>query len=990
MNLHRLVTLLFAVTALSYSLAASADAGARIYAIQPINRYFQESWTTRDGLPHNTVNSLAQTPEGYIWLTTWEGVARFNGSEFKVFGRDRTTGLPDAGMRSTHVDKTGRLILGGSRGGLTSVTHHVWQPLQAVGGLVNDIVAEDDGSFWVATEGDGLYREYSDGRREQWTVDNGMPSNSVYTLAKDAKGELWIGTSKGAVVFDKQQFHLNKAIPAVPVFDVLPIANGYLVATEFGLLQCDTALCQQYVPKLANIAVSELMFDHQGSLWIGTIERGVYRFSEPFGLEHLETDREMPRNRVLSLLQDKEKSIWIGTNGGLLRLRDVPFSTVTESQGLAGNYVRSVLADQDDHSMWIGSSNGLSRYDITTDKVVESLIPKQSVLSLAQQTDGTLYIGTYTSGVFVYKNGKVTLLLDRQHGLISNEVRAISLSKDGSLWVGTSQGLSILKDGKLQNITTADGLPGNFIVAMAQVDDQVWIGTGTGITKWAHGKFNDIAINHFDNAEYAFGFYHQSEKQLLWGATDRGLMRHNLATGETQVIGRKDGLPFDKYFQVYIDDKHDMWMSSNRGILRFSEADANAVFDGKLKRLPIVLYGESDGLISAQANGGSSPTIAKSTDGSLWMSTARGVARVDPNRLYLFSQYTPNVEIENVALDGEAQLLSHAITIAPEVQRIEVRYAGLSYIMPSRILYRTRLQGFDQVWRENGNQHQIEFTNLAPGKYQLEIQAQNPGGEWSTPATLQIIKQPFWWQTTWVSYLALLGLLLLIGAIVLWRTHSLRRSRAKLLHLVELKTEELRRHTTHLAELNNEKSELLEMLRHQALALEKQAMQDELTGLPNRRSFDETFAREFSRAKRSGQPLALAFLDIDHFKRINDTLSHEAGDTALELLAEQLKAHCREFDVCARWGGEEFVMLLPATTLEQARRVSERLRYGVAAMDCNDIAPQLSITVSIGVACSDAAETSAELLNQADKALYRAKQSGRNRVELADPHADLG
>ncbi|KFZ38205.1 hypothetical protein HR45_06820 [Shewanella mangrovi] len=951
-------------------------------AVEPVNRYFQESWTTRDGLPHNTVNSLSQTPEGYIWLTTWEGIARFNGNEFKVYGRDDTTGLPDAGMRSSYVDANGRLIIGGSRGGLTSVKDHHWQPLRPVGGLVNAMAAEADGSIWVATEGDGLFREYADGHSEHWTVETGLPSNSIYALVKDPDGQLWVGTSKGVVVFEQQQLRVNKDIPAAPVFDVLPTKQGVLFATEFGLLRCVEAQCQQFMPELTNIAVSKLMFDHQGSLWIGTIERGVYRYSKSYGLEHLETGRDLPRNRVLSLLEDQEHSIWIGTNGGLLRLRDVPFSTLTEEQGLAGNYVRTVLADKDGKSIWIGTSNGLSRYDIAAGKVVQNLIPKQSILSLEQQSDGTLYIGTYTAGVFVYKNGEVELLLDRERGLISNEVRAILRADDGALWMGTSQGLTILQNGQLRSITTDSGLPGNFIVALAQVGKQIWVGTGTGISIWEGDHFENVPIQQFDNAEYAFGFFYQDKQQLLWAATDRGLMRRNLATGETGIIGRSKGLPFDKYFQVFIDDHDDIWMSSNRGILRFSEADANAVLEGKLAKLPLVLYGESDGMVSAQANGGSSPTIAKSTDGSLWMATARGVARVDPSRLYLFSQYTPNVEIESLTLDGQRQqLLDDKITMAPGVQRMVVRYAGLSYIMPSRIHYRTRLQGFDQQWRDNANQHQIEFTNLAPGEYQLQIQAQNPSGDWSKPAILNITKLPFWWQTSLALYLAILGLILWVVLIVWWRTYSLRRSRANLLQQVELKTEELQRHTDHLAQLNSEKSALLEQLSRQAIALEKQAMQDELTGLPNRRAFDETFEREFSRAKRSQQPLALAFLDIDHFKSINDNFSHEAGDLALELLGQQLKQHCREFDVCARWGGEEFVMLLPSTTLEQALAVSERLRYRIASMDCNDIAPQLEITVSIGVACSDDAVDMDELLNKADRALYRAKQNGRNRVE---------
>lgn len=948
--------------------------------LSPLNRYFQETWTTRDGLPHNTVNSLSQTPDGYIWLTTWEGAARYNGYEFTVFGRGPVTGLPDNGTRGTYVDDNGILYIGGARGGLTTYHQGEWHPLKPVGILVNEIIRDAEHNIWVSTEGKGLYREAPDGQISQWSSANGMLSNAIYSLAINAQQQLLVGTSKGLMVRVNGSFQAVTAVPNVPIFDVLVRQHDVLLATESGVLRWQGDNVEQLLPALANTAVSELLLDHQNSLWIGTIEQGVWRKSESRGLEHLEIYSNLRNNRVMALMEDSEHSIWIGTNGGLLRLRDVPFTTINQAKGLSGDYIRTVLTDKSG-DLWIGSSSGLDRYSIAERRIVQSLLPHQSILSLAQDDDGTLYVGTFTNGVFVYKNGQMSKFADREHGLISNEIRAILITADKSIWIGTSQGISIFDQGRITNKTISNGLPGNFVMAMNQINQQIWIGTGAGVAIWDNHEFHTFTLSPYEDTNYAFSFYYQKDKQLLWAATDRGLIRHNLRTGETGIISQKSGLPFDKYFQIIIDDQHDIWMTSNRGILRFSEANANAVLDGELDKLPLFLYGESDGMLSSQANGGSSPTMAKTADGSLWMATARGVVRVDPKRLYLFSQYKPQVVIESLRVDANQLPRSDNINLAPDVQRIEIRYAGLSYIMPSHINYRTRLRGFDRDWRYNGKLHHVEYTNLAPGKYQLEIQAQNPGGEWSASTTLNIVKQPFWWQTIAAKYLGVLLLMVLVVTVVWWRTRRLRLVQEFLQRQVAIKTEELQQQTDDLAQLNQEKSILLDQLKQQADELEKQAKEDKLTGLPNRRAFDEQFAREFKRAKRSSQPLVLAFLDADHFKQVNDTYSHEAGDMALELLAEQLQQQCREFDIAARWGGEEFALLLPSTTLEQGLAVGERLRYRIASMDCHDIAPHFALTVSIGVACSDDVVNAADLLKNADKALYRAKANGRNRVE---------
>ncbi|MED5524222.1 MAG: diguanylate cyclase [Pseudomonadota bacterium] len=945
----------------------------------PLSHYFKSVWTTREGLPHNTINSIAQTPDGYLWLTTWEGIARFNGKEFKVFGRDTGTGLPDAGIRAVYVDTKGRLIIGGARGGLATVTDGHWQAYKPLGYLINRVWADEAGAIWVGTEGGGLFRVDSQQHVSRWTTADGLPSNAIYSMVKADNGGIWIGTAKGLALWRAGHVSAVKGVPEVPVFDLRHYQGQLLIGSERGLYRLSGNRAEPVAPALLDLAITQLLADHQGSLWVGTVQRGIYRLSQRYGLEHLDMSFGLPSNRALGLFEDREHSIWVGTNGGLLRLRNSPFSAVTSDVGLSGNYVRTVLEDPSG-DIWIGTARGLNRYSPSEARVVETVMQKQSILSLAFDTDGSLLVGTYASGLYRYWHGKASLFLDRDSGLSSNEVRALLPEADGSLWVGTSQGLNQVSQSGIKSFGSSDGLPGNFVVALTRFDNRLWIGTGTGLGTFDGKGFKTVPIRQHDKAEYAFGFYAEPANKRLWVATDRGLLRLDAGSGKSAFIGRQQGLPFDKYFQVFIDRQHNLWLTSNRGILRVSENDANAVADGIEPKLKPVLYGESDGMLSAQANGGSNPTVIEGRGGDIWIATAVGASHVQPSRLDEVGHYIPEVAIEGLWVDGQSHSLTGKLVLAPAVQRVQVKFAGLSFILPSALHYRSRLEGFDSGWHDNGTVDQLEFTNLAPGRYVLSIEAANRGGDWSLPARLVIVKQPYWWQSHWAPYLALVLALLLVALLVFWRTRHLRRSELRLLELVANKTDELKRQTESLRQANQEKSQLLGQLQVQALALEKQARQDVLTGLANRRAFDESLSAAFSQAHQQRQTLTLAFIDIDHFKAINDRFTHCVGDKALVRVAALLKSQCREQDLVARWGGEEFALLLPDTSLADGCRRCEQLRQAIADINGDDIAKGMALTVSIGVVCSEQASSSAALLQAADEALYLAKNTGRNQV----------
>ncbi|MFY8136168.1 MAG: diguanylate cyclase, partial [Aquimonas sp.] len=355
-------------------------------------------------------------------------------------------------------------------------------------------------------------------------------------------------------------------------------------------------------------------------------------------------------------------------------------------------------------------------------------------------------------------------------------------------------------------------------------------------------------------------------------------------------------------------------------------------------------------MASSQCNTGA-PPAAVDAEGNVWIGTAIGAVRIRRERLAERTARPLPTVLERAAAEGRELPLDRPARLPSGTSRVDFSVAGLGFVMPERISYRYRLEGFDSDWVERGRLHAVEYTNLAPGSYRLRAQATYAGMAWESPEAVfefEILPAP--WQRPWVQVLFGLCVLAAMFAIYRLRVRALRARSARLADAVERKTAELRASTERLLAADAEKTQLMDQLREQAEAFERQAREDALTGLANRRAFDETAAREFSRARRMDTPLCLALIDIDHFKRINDSYSHAAGDAVIVRLAQLMKRQSRGMDVVARWGGEEFALLLPQAKLEDAERVCERLRAAFAAERFEEIDPALRLTISIGLA----------------------------------------
>lgn len=960
---------------------------------KPVNAYFRETWTTREGLPHNQVNAIAQTPDGYLWFGTWEGLVRYNGLEFQVIDRRNTPALRDNGVRSIRVAPDGALVVGTSRGGVSVLRKGTWSTYGKDEGLaqeeVMDAVLDARGRLWVATESAGLTRIDADRRHVHFEDDSGLPTNVTFGLLRDRDDTVWLATAAGVVHFTDASrkpivYDTDDGLPDAPVFRIEQMADGTLyVGTERGAYRRVGERFEP-VPRLPADGVPSLARDAAGDLWVGTINHGLLRLDE-HGVDALSSRKGLPNNRVAALFVDREGSLWAGTNAGLLRLRDAPFTTFnTDQGGLSDDYVRAIVQGRDG-SLWIGTSRGLNRWkDAEVVDVLDSAdgLPGDSILSLLANDDGSLWVGTYVGGLLRLRDGQVVEHHDTTNGLPgSNQVRALAHGADGALWVGTSRGLVRLRDGEFRLFGASDGLPRDFILALHVArDGAVWVGTANGAARVRNDRIEPLDLHAMHDAQDVFDF-HEDADGTLWIATDRGLVRYR--NGRMASIGLQQGLPVDTLFQVVDDQAGSLWLTTNRGVLRVARKEADAVLDGRQRTLSVDQFGEADGLASSQCNGGSGPAAIRDAGGRIWVATARGAAVVDPTVLHSYRRHLSPVVIEQVLVDDRPILLQNRLVLPPGTRKLEFRYAGLGFQMPRLLRYRHRLQGIDDTWIERGNQRVAQYTNLAPGKYKFLVTSSAPGlGQGWNPelTTMDIEIRPRFWQHAWFGAACALAIALLVLFYIRWRTRSLRMRAVELETVVDQRTRDLREHTSRLLVADEEKTRLLRQLQDKSEAFERQAREDALTGVRNRRSLDEQLAQAFDAAVRLQQPLSFALLDIDHFKRINDEYSHAAGDEALREVARVLSGALDGDALLARWGGEEFAVLFPMTTLEDARTRCEAARAAIEAMNCDAFAPGWRMTLSGGVCERTGLSHHEKLVSRADQLLYEAKRSGRNRI----------
>lgn len=975
---HAALTLLLLLTAL---------AGREVRALDPerrVDEYTITGWTMEDGLPHNLVQRVAQSPEGFLWIGTWEGAARFNGRGFTTFDAHTVPGVDLVGVRSIVRDGD-TMLFGTAQYGVFRLAAGHWERLggaEAQRLQVTVLLRDRDGVLWIGTE-NGLHRLDGDGRLTSFGPEQGLAGRLVFSLLQLADGDLAVGTEHGL-----ERIHAGTAapwgsslgLPPVPVRSLLSMRDGSLLAGgQAGAWRI--APGGSGAQRLIETRVEAMLEDRDGQIWLSTAGDGLFRYRDA-------ALQDGPHRLALSgrgspaLFEDREGLIWVGTTNGLYRIADGPVYGIDAARGLSDGYARVVM-ETGDGSVWIGHAGGLDR--LREDRVEAVPLPglgdrPASVLALAPARDGGMWLGTYDQGVLHLPGpagGTPQPRLTRAGGLPADHVRALLEDPDGTLWVGTTHGLARRRDGELRLFGSAQGLPAGFIRVLYRAPDGVlWIGTSAGIAAldaderiraW-HPERDFPAMGSFDFLGDPDG--------TLWIASDRGLLR--LRDGRFTVYDRSAGLPKDTVFRILDDGRGQLWLSSNHGVFRIAREALDAHDRGLRRQLALEVFDRTDGMPSSQSNGGSAPAGWIGRDGRLWFPTAAGVAVVDPAATDRQPRGEIPIAFERIVIDGQARPPAARHMLGPGVRRVAIAFAGLSFRAPRDVRYRYRMSGFDEGWLEAGADAEAVYTNLPPGRFRFEVQAARVPVDWSevtaAPATIEIeVEPPFWRRSGFVAA-ALVAAVALIDLTSRLRSIHYRRRERRLAALVEQRTQDLRAKNAALEQADREREDLLRRLEYQAL-------HDPLTGLPNRRAADAYLVETIAQLSAGGGQLCVGLLDVDHFKRINDEHGHDAGDAVLREVAALLTDALGADGFAARHGGEEFLIALTGRPPAAARQAFERLRERIAARGpAGGGERPLRCTASIGLAVWRAPLGPRQLLALADRRLYRAKRRGRNCI----------
>ena len=949
---------------------------------RPLAEFTLQIWGRDQGLPHGFVIDLVQSADGYLWASTWQGAARFNGREFVVFDERRLPWNRDGAVWSLGLGADGSLLLGSQRYGVSRLRDGRWAPEAQAADTPRPLlkVLEDrEGRLWLGTR-DGLVR-IDHGQQRRFSSADGLPDAAVMTLSEAPDGSLWAGTGDGAARITGdvvERYGVAQGLPPGEIGIVLAAADGSVrVGGKQGAYRLEGGRFVRDPAELPEDEVTELLHDRHGTLWIGTVGNGVFRHSSR-GLERLGAAQGLPSDHINTLLEDSQGNLWIGTHGGLAQLRETRFAFYSKREGLADDFVRAV-AQSPDGSLWTTSNGGVSRI---LDGRIDALGERHpdarlSTLALLPRGNGELWFGTYSQGIRVLGSDGRLRRIGREQGLAGDEVRALVESRDGAVWAGTAAGVTRF-DGDAARSWLHIGGSTRRVYVRALHEDRagtLWLGTQEGLARIDGDRVVTAGdggppINVFGLAECEHG--------AIWVLGAGGIARWQDA--RLQRLPSRHGFDDNTVFGLVADGRGTDWLSTSDGLIALGHAELERAIDDPAATLPRRRYGDGRGPESLSLNGGSMPTSTRARDGRLWLATAQGVAVFDPDQLDAKVD-PPPIVIERVQVDGADREPGEATTLPPGTRRVQFDYAGLSFHAPEALRYRHRLLGYDADWVEAGPESAVSYTNLVPGDYRFEVEAVVDNANAPPRRAVHAFHlAPYPYQTTSFRFSAALGLVAIGMLLYRRRTRALREQASTLQRLVDQRTAELQQRSAGLERADREKAELIERLQEQSARLARHALEDGLTGLANRRRLDAALDEAMARCRAAGQPLALALIDIDHFKRINDACGHGIGDEVLRRVAALIGARTPATGLAGRYGGEEFAVVLPDTLHPQAIAFAEALREAVAAHRFSDLATDLAVSISIGVASDDGRGDPGSLCTAADRHLYDAKRNGRNRV----------
>ena len=1002
-----------------------------------------EHLSLEEGLSQAAVMDVLQDRRGYIWLATEDGLNRYDGTGFKVYRHDATDAdtLPDNFIWDVEQDGSGSVWVA-TRGGLCrwdrATDRFVRQETPGVRNIRVLRYETRGNSLWIGTRESGLLKlDLASGTLQRFAHNAAdaasLADDRVYALHVDENDRLWVGTEAGLDLKNADDKGFTHQLQGSDKGSAGDLRVRAIVADDMGALWVGTSgaglqridLSSGRVERfrsdpavagsLANDDVRALLQDSGGRVWVGTSGGLDLYDPERGGFAHYRQDPRNPSSladdHILSLAQDRGGVLWVGTRqGGVNKWNPLSwqFGHVAPDpdnpKGLGGGRI-TALAEDRAGGLWIGTYGaGLYAMDRATgdmkayrhqDKDPRSL-PSDTVMALLHDYRDDLWIGTLDSGLVRMSRATGAFKSypydpKKPEGLSARGVTSILEDADRRLWIGTYGGGLERFDpetGRFAHFRhdpkSDSSLSGDRIAAVAEAGDgRLWIGTmetGLNLLDPRTGRFERFGHRANDPSTLpndAVHALHVDVAGSLWVGTHGGLSQLQPDGKSFKTYTTRNGLPSDVIYAIANDRHGRLWLSTNSGL---------SAFDPRTERC--VNYGVSNGLQAREFNFGA---WHQSTSGELFFGGLNGFNAFVPDRIRQLSQgpevVLTGVNVDHRPLGGGPADETKDIKLGFRDKVLGLEFAALDFTAPERNMFSYKLEGFDPEWVPLSGKRSVTYTNLNAGHYTFHLRGANSDGRWNEKGLavpVDVAAPP------WASPGAYAGYsLFLVGAVLTGVRHQKRRfareaEYARVLEFrVQERTRELSARQSDLERANDE--------------LSKASITDSLTGLANRRFLTEYIEKEVALLHRRYNrliegpitpdllDLAFVMIDVDHFKTINDSAGHAAGDQVLRQLRDLLVACSRSSDIIVRWGGDEFLLVARDLSGEGLIELADRVRTRVAqhVFDIGE-GRVVRTSCSIGFACYpffreqlDALSWE-QVISVADRALYVAKASGRN------------
>ena len=802
--------------------------------------YSVTSWGVDEGLPQSSVTDIAQTPDGFIWISTlMSGLSRFDGVQFVNFDSVNTPALVNTGVRRLLVDKLGNLWVNDSWGNLllrqgnsfikvgegmklgslvgegpgrlafTTIEGELvtgqrdaagqwnWQHHKPPVSTGNTYYYEDtDGKLWFIAPGNKLGC-YVAGQYEILDAPPGLAGSKIQALARDYAGRIWVGTDMELAYWDHGVFinsHSAGATAKISVRRITPVPAGLWVEADNRLYFYDQ---HQWHPPVADWNSKQapwshlrvLRVDNLGGLWISLGDEGLAHVDCAGKLVRVTSADGLPSQLVQAFFCDREGNLWAGYHrGGLIQVRKETFHTVARTEGLLDTLVTSVTEDPSG-AVWMGTAGGsVARWQ--DGECQNFTLPLRGVFCqdvvVWAGPDGRVWIGTGGNGLLVWDKGEFQHALPPEQ--IPAGVRQLLVTKNGEVWFANFSGLYRF-DGKRTEQVLAMTQNAQCVAALAEAPDgAILFGTmGGTLRRWHAGKLTSFQPLDALAGNRIWALWPEADGTVWAGTLNSGLLRFK--DGQFTRFTKADGLADNYVSHILEDDLGNLWLGSSVGVMCVPKKS----LESKTRpgaRIPCRLFGRNDGLPTVAMTLEFQPSCVRARDGALWFGTPKGASwvRADDMRP---PESAPPVLVESVWADRNPEAFAPAgardkmpqLIVEPGVNNLEVRYTAPDFTAPQLMRFKYRLAPLDTDWQDAGSHRSVNYNHLPAGDYTFSVTAGNSDGEWNPAgAGFRLRVLPHFWERKSFLAAALLSLIALVAFIARRITQQRMRRKLELLH----------------------------------------------------------------------------------------------------------------------------------------------------------------------------------------------------------------